>query len=142
MSFADEYALLEAFLHADPDYARLDAECSRLEKIVNEKDQSGHEATGDYDKWNSCEEAMDSAVFESPNNASSDLHCEHLRSGQMFFQRLKREAMISAGKAFSHWWEATDQLCVATSDRQTRRSALVDTWNEIKAVKKSVEAAQ
>lgn len=142
MSFADEYALLEAFLHADSDYARLDAECSRLEKIVTEKDQAGREAAFEYDKWNSCEEVMDSAVFEALDNASSDLHCEHLRSGQMFFQRLKREAMISAGKRFSHWWEATDQLQVALCDRQARRSALVDTWNEIKAAKKSIEAAQ
>jgi len=140
MSFADEYALLEAFLQANPGYARLNDECIRLQNIVNQKDEAGNKATYDYEKWSCCEEEMDCLVINSLST-SSDLHCEHLRSGQILFERIKREAMIVAGEAFKHWVEATDQLVVAKSNRQTCRSALVETWNEIKHLN-SLDAAE
>ena len=49
MSFAIEYALLLDFLQADPDWARLDAECSRLKKIVDKQGQAAHSATCDFE---------------------------------------------------------------------------------------------
>tara|TARA_R110002020_G_scaffold332927_3_gene548368 strand:- start:707 stop:1141 length:435 start_codon:yes stop_codon:yes gene_type:complete len=140
MSFADDYARLEEFLKADPDYARIDAECNRLQKIVNDHDQAGHKAACDYDKWKACEEALNSAAFDCSGEKEScldtDLKYEYLNEGEMYIQRLKREAMIVAGEAFKFWAEATDQCVTAHFDRQVRRSALVDTWNEIKAAKK------
>mgnify|MGYP003651270347 CR=1 FL=1 len=144
MSFADDYARFEESLQSDPDYARIDAECTRLQKIVNHNDRIGDSAASDYDKWNACEEALNKAAFDcscgNESDADSELKAEYLNDGEMHIQRLRREAMIVAGEAFKFWIEATDQLHVAKSDRQARRSALVDTWNEIKAAKK--EAAQ
>ena len=41
---SNEFYRLEEFLMADPDYARFDAECSRLQKIVDEQGQAGPES--------------------------------------------------------------------------------------------------
>jgi len=146
MSFADDYARLEDFLKADPEYARIDAECARLQKIVNDNDQVGHSAACDYEKWKACEEALTNAgldcSFEKESCVDTDLKAEYLNEGEMLMQRMKREAMIVAGEAFKFWAEATDQCVTAHFDRQTRRSALVDTWNEIKASKKAAEKEQ
>lgn len=143
MSFADEYARLEGFLKADIEYARLDAECSRLQKIANDNDRVGHSAACDYDKWNVCEEALIAAFDRSCEKESSvdtDLKAEYLNDGEMFMQRMKREAMVVAGEAFKFWIEATDQLGAVKAALQARRSTLVDKWNEIKAAKQ--EAAK
>jgi|TARA_Y100000289_G_scaffold13861_1_gene12998 hypothetical protein len=144
MSFADEYARLEEFLRADPDYARFDAECVRLQKIVDEQGQAAHSATCDFETWSICESTLEFAAMDVPdfdNRAllNPDLVAEQLDAGAKHFQRLKRDCLMKAGEASKAWAEASDQLAVVKQDRQTRRFALVDIYREVEANKKAAE---
>ena len=131
---------------ADPDYARFDAECSRLQKIVDEQGQVAHSASCDYETWSLCESTLEYAALEvpdfKPDNLalySDDLAADQLSAGAKVFQRLKRDCLIKAGEASRNWAEASDQLEEAQEGRQKRRHALVDVWREIEANKKAAE---
>ena len=146
MSYADEFARLEEFLQADPDYARFDAECSRLQKIVDEQSQAAHSASCDYETWSLCESTLEYAAlgvpdFKPDNLAlySEDLAAEQLSAGAKVFERRKRAALVKAGEASRNWAEASDQLEEAQEGRQKRRYALVDVWREIEANKKAAD---
>ena len=59
MSFADKYACFEDFLKADPEYARIHSEVTRLTKLHNETGQKVEKATRNYHKWMCCEAALE-----------------------------------------------------------------------------------
>ena len=146
MSFADEYAQLEAFLKADSEYARFDAECSKLQKIVDEQNQAAHSASCDYETWSLCEStlefaALDVPLFKPDNLAlyNDELAAKHLSEGAEVFKRLKRACLVKAGEASRNWAEASGQLKEAQEVRKERRCALVDAWHEIQANKKAAE---
>lgn len=144
MSYADEFARLEDFLQADPDYARFDAECSRLQKIVDEQSQAAHKATCDFETWSLCESTLEFAALDvpsfKPDNLAlynDELAAEQLSAGAKVFERRKRASLVKAGEASRNWAEASDQLEEAQEGRQKRRYALVDVWREIEANKKA-----
>ena len=146
MSFSDEYTRLEEFLKADPDYARFDAECVRLQKIVDEQGQAAHSASCDYETWSLCESTLEFAALDvpafKPDNLAlynDGLAAEQLSAGAALFERRKRDCLIKAGEASRNWAEASDQLKEAQAGRQKRRYALVDVWREIEANKKAAE---
>ena len=144
--FRAEYERLEAFLASDSDYARFDAECNRLQSVIDEKSRTVSEAERDYEAFNLCQETLEYAVHDipdfSPDNLAlfnGELAACQLDRGAKRFERLKRECMIKGGEASKAWGEATDQLAVAEHDRQQRRYVLVDVWhkkqNDEKAIK-------
>lgn len=144
MSYADEFARLEEFLQADPDYARFDAECSRLQKIVDEQSQAAHSASCDYETWSLCESTLEFAAMDVPDFKPGNLAlfndqyaAEQLSAGAKVFERRKRACLIKAGEASQNWAEASGQLEEAQEGRQKRRYALVDVWREIEANKKA-----
>ena len=146
MSYTDEFARLEEFLQADPDYARFDAECSRLQKIVDEQSQAAHSASCDYETWSLCESTLEFASLDvpdfKPGNLAlfNDQHAaEQLSAGAKVFERRKRACLIKAGEASRNWAEASDQLEEAQEGRQKRRYALVDVWREIEANNKAAD---
>ena len=146
MSFSDEFARLEEFLQADPDYARFDAECSRLQKIVDEQSQAAHSATCDFETWSLCESTLEFAALDvpafKPDNLAlynDELAAEQLSAGAKVFERRKRDCLVKAGEASRIWAEALDQLEEAQEGRQKRRYALVDVWREIEANKKAAD---
>mgnify|MGYP003146029574 CR=1 FL=1 len=146
MSFADKLSRLEEFLQADPDYACFDAECSRLQKIVDEQNQVAHRASCDYETWSLCESTLEYAALEVPDFRpdnlalyNDELAAEQLSEGAEVFKRRKRDCLIKAGEASRNWAEASDQLVEAQEGRQKRRYALVDVWREIEANKKAAE---
>ena len=146
MSFTDEYARLEDFLKADPDYARFDSECVRLQKIVDEQGQAAHSATCDFEAWSLCQSTLEFAALDvpsfKPDNLAlfnDELAAEQLSAGAKVFERRKRACLIKAGEASRNWAEASDQLEEAQAGRQKRRYALVDVWREIEANKKASE---
>ena len=146
MSFSDEYKRLEEFLKADPDYARFDAECVRLQKIVDEQGQAAHSATCDFEAWSLCQSTLEFAALDvpsfKPDNLAlfnDELVAEQLSAGAKVFERRKRDCLIKAGEASRNWAEASDQLKEAQAGRQKRRYALVDVWREIEANKKAAE---
>ena len=135
--FKTEYDRLENFLAADPDYARLDAECDRLQAIVEKQGQIAHNASIDFQAWSLCQETLEYAVFDVPDFRpdnlalfNGELAACYLDSGAKQFERLKRECMIKGGEASKAWKEATDQLAEVKHERQLRRSALVDVWHK------------
>lgn len=146
MSYADEYAQLEAFLNADPEYACFDAECSRLKKIVDEQNQVAHSASCDYETWSLCESTLEHAALDVPNFQPDNLALyndelaeSQLSEGAEFFKRLKRGCLVKAGEASRNWAEASDKLKEAQEGRQKRRYALVDAWRKIESNKKAAE---
>jgi len=146
MSYTDEFARLEEFLQADPDYARFDAECSRLKKIVDEQSQAAHSASCDYETWSLCESTLEFAALDvpdfKPDNLAlynDELAAEQLSKGAKLFERRKRACLVKAGEASQNWAEASDQLEEAQEGRQKRRYALVDVWREIEANKKAAD---
>ena len=146
MSFTDEYARLEEFLKADPDYARFDAECVRLQKIVDEQGQAAHSATCDFEAWSLCQSTLEFAALDvpsfKPDNLAlfnDELVAEQLSAGAKVFERRKRDCLIKAGEASRNWADASDQLEEAQVGRQKRRYALVDVWREMEANKKAAE---
>ena len=146
MSCTDEFARLEEFLQADPDYARFDAECSRLQKIVDEQSQAAHSATCDFETWSLCESTLEFAALDvpafKPDNLAlynDELAAEQLSAGAKVFERRKRACLVKAGEASRNWAEASDQLEEAQEGRQKRRYALVDVWREIEANKNAAD---
>ena len=67
MSYADEFARLEEFLQADPDYARFDAECSRLKVIVDRQARIAGESERDYEAFSLCQETLEYAIHDIPD---------------------------------------------------------------------------
>ena len=143
---SNEFYRLEEFLMADPDYARFDAECSRLQKIVDEQADLSHGAACDYEAWSLCESTLEYAALDvdnyTPDNLAlfnADQAVHWLSMGKQLFERLKRDRLVVAGEASRNWAHASDQLKQAQEGRQNRRYALVDVWREIEANKKAAE---
>ena len=141
---SNEFYRLAEFLMADPDYARFDAECSRLQKIVDEQADLSHGAACDYEAWSLCESTLEYAALDvdnyTPDNLAlfnADQAVHWLSMGKQLFERLKRDRLVVAGEASKNWAQASDQLKQAQEGRQNRRYALVDVWHEIEANKKA-----
>ena len=135
--FKTEYDRLENFLAADPDYARLDAECDRLQAIVEKQARIAGESERDYEAFSLCQETLEYAIHDipdfHPDNLAlfnGELAACYLDRGAKRFERLKRECFIKGGEASKIWDEATDQLANAKHDRQQRRYVLVDVWHK------------
>ena len=142
--FKTEYERLEAFLAADPDYARLDAECDRLRKFIDEQGQAAHMATCDFETWSLCESTLEFAALDvpgfRPDNLAlfnSELAAEQLDAGAKRFERLKRDCLVKAGEASKAWAEASDQLADAKDKWLVCRKALVDVWHKKQADEKA-----
>ena len=146
MSFAIEYALLLDFLQADPDWARFDAECSRLKKIVDKQGQAAHSATCDFEAYSLCQATLEYAVHDVPDFRpdnlalfNGELAGDYLATGAKVFERLKRECLIKGGEAAEKWAKASDDLLKAECERQDRRLELVAIWNEMEAKKNAAD---
>ena len=131
---------------ADPDYACLDDECSRLQKIVDEQADLSHGAACDYEAWSLCESTLEQAALDVDAYSHDNLaffnakQAQHwLTMGKQLFERLKRDRLVVAGEASRNWAHASDQLKQAQEGRQNRRHALVNVWHEIEANKKAAE---
>ena len=149
MSFSDEYARLQDFLQADPDWARFDAECSRLQKIVDKQGQAAHSATCDLEAYSLCQSTLEYAVYDVPDFRpdnlalfNSELAGCHLEAGAKVFERLKRECLIKGGEAAKKWAKASDELIEAECERQDRRLKLVAIWNEMEAKRAAEQEAK
>ena len=146
MSHADEYARLQEFLQADPDWARFDTECSRLQKIVDKQGQAAHSATCDLEAYSLCQATLEYAVYDVPDFRPDNLAlfngelagC-HLSTGAKVFERLKRECLIKGGEAAEKWAKASDELLKAECERQDRRFELVRIWNKMEAKKSAAD---
>ena len=143
---SNEFYRQEEFLMADPDYARFDAESTRLQKIVDEQADLAHGFACDYEAWSLCESTLEFAALNVENFTPDNLalfnfeQAQHrLSMGKQLFERLKRERLVLAGEASKNWAQASDQLKQAQEGRQNRRYALVDVWREIEANKKAAE---
>jgi len=146
MSFADDYARLEEFLKADPDYARIESEVSRLTTLCNETSQAVEDATRNYHKWMCCESALEDKVFALSDDGdlgfvfTHDLVAEYLSDGQEMFERMKRAELVKAGEASRLWLMADEDLEVAKVSYSKVRPALVQAYRDKQAADK--EAAQ
>ena len=143
---SNEFYRLEEFLKADADYARFDAECSRLKAIVNEQNSLACKVTCDFEAWNLCENTLEFAALDvddyTPDNLAlfnAELAQGQLTMGKELFKRLKRDCLVVAGEASKKWAQASDQLQQVEAQRQARRFALVDIWNEMQANKKAAD---
>ncbi len=144
--FKTEYKRLEAFLAADPDYARLDAECSRIKSIVEKQAQIARESECDFLAFDLCQDTLDYAVHDipdfQPNNLalfSDELSTCRLTRGAKHLERVKRQCMIKGGEASKAWEEATDNLADVEYHLQQRRYVLVDVWDKKRADEKAAK---
>lgn len=147
MSFADKYACFEDFLKADPEYARIHSEVTRLTKLHNETGQKVEKATRNYHKWMCCEAALEAKaddIYDDGHLAFLGLGCdsvsEYLSDGEEMFERMKRAELVKAGEASQTWLQADEDLDIATESYGRVRSALYQVWSEKQAADK--EAAQ
>jgi len=144
MSFADDYARLEDFLKADPEYARIDSEISRLRKLRQEVDQAADTATRNYHKWMCCESALEDKAFPLSDDGdlgfvfTNDLVAEYLSDGQEMFQRMKRAELVKAGEACQAWLQADEDLEFAMVSYSKVRPALVQAYRDKQAADKEV----
>ena len=145
MSFAEEYALLEDFLKADPEYARLESEIDRLRKLCHETSCKADDATRNYHKWMCCEAALESKaddIYDDGHLAFLGLGCdlvsEYLGDGQEMFERMKRAELVKAGEASQAWLQADEDLEVAMASYRKVRPALVQVWRDKQAADKEV----
>ena len=143
---SNEFYRQDQFFMTDPDYARFDAECSRLQKIVDEQADLAHGAACDYEAWSLCESTLAFAALDvqdfTPDNLAlfnAEQAQHRLSMGKQLFERLKRDRLVVAGEASKRWAQASDQLKQAQEGRQNRRYALADAWREIEANKKAAE---
>jgi hypothetical protein len=147
MSFADDYARLEDFLKADPEYARIESEVTRLTRLRNETGQRVEKATRNYHKWMCCEAALEVKADDIYDDGhlgflglGCDLVSEYLADGEGIFERMKRAELVKAGEASQIWLQADEDLDIANASYARVRPALVQVWREKQAADK--EAAQ
>ena len=145
MSFADDYALLEDFLKADPEYARLNSEVDRLRKLCHETSCKADGATRKYHQWMCCEAALESKaddIYDDGHLAFLGLGCdlvsEYLGDGQEMFERMKRAELVKAGEASQAWLQADEDLELAMESYNKVRFALVRAYREKQAADKEV----
>lgn len=147
MSFAEDYARLEDFLKADPEYARLNSEVTRLTKLRNETGQRVEKATRNYHKWMCCEAALESKAGDIYDDGhlgflglGCDLVSEYLVDGEAMFERMKRAELAKAGEASQLWLQADEDLELSMASYSKIRIALVQAYRDKQATDK--EAAQ
>jgi len=147
MSFADEYARLEEFLKADPEYARLNSEVDRLKKLRHETSCKAEAATRNYHKWMCCEAALEVKAGDIYDDGhlgflglGCDLVSEYLGDGEKMFERMKRAELVKAGEASQIWLQADEDLEIAMASHGKVRPALVQAYRDKQAADK--EAAQ
>jgi len=147
MSFADDYAHLEDFLKADPEYARISSEVTRLTKLCNETSQQAEKATRNYHKWMCCEAALEAKAGDIYDDGhlgflglSCDLVSEYLGDGEKMFERMKRAELAKAGEASQVWLQADEDLEFARVSYSKVRIALVQAYRDKQAADK--ESAQ
>lgn len=147
MSFADDYARLEEFLLADPEYARINSEVTRLTKLLNKTSHQAEKATRNYHKWMCCEAALEEKAGDICGDGdlgflglSCDLVAEYLGDGEQMFERMKRAELVKAGEASQIWLQAGEDLDIAKESYGRVRPALVQAYREKQAADK--EAAQ
>lgn len=145
-SFADDYARLEEFLKADPDYARIDAECNRLRKLRHETHEAADTATRKYHMWMCCRTALEDKIAGLTDEGdlgfvfSVDLVLDYLAEGEEMFERMMRAELVKAGEASQAWLQADEDLESATASYSKVRIPLVQVWRDKQAADK--EAAQ
>ena len=148
MSFDDDYALLEEFLRADPDFVRLDLEADRLLKVRDESNEAADKATRNYHKWMCCESALQDKGNLLTTDLdggdldfifSADLVSDYLADGQAQFERMKRAELVKAGEASKQWLQAEEDYRNTISARHEVRQALVQTWREKRSAEQEAE---
>lgn len=144
--FKTEYDQLDNFLAADCDWARLDAECTRVKSIVDKQARIAGEAERDFLAFDLCQDTLEYAVHDIPDFRpdnlalfNDELAACQLDRGAKRFERLKRQCMIKGGEASRAWEEATDQLADLEHHLQQRRFHLVRVWNEKQAQKQEAQ---
>ena len=146
MSYADEYAQLEAFLKADPEYARLESEISRLTKLLNETTEETETYTGLYHRHMFCQAALEDKADQLHDDGdlgflgfNTEFVSEYLADGQAALEREKRAALVKAGQAAERWLQADEDLEFAMADYGKVRPALVQVWREKQAAKQEAK---
>ena len=144
--FHSAYERLEAFLSDDPDYARLDCRCKRLQEIVDAQHLRAGQAERDYEAFALCQETLEYAIHDIPDITPDNLAlfdgemlAVKLDIGAKTLECLKRQSMIKGGEASRMWQEASDQLVEVKRDRQSRRLALIDVWDKKLAKEKAAK---
>ncbi len=132
---------------ADPEYARINSEVTRLTKLLNKTSHQAEKATRNYQKWMCCEAALEEKSGDICGDGdlgflglSCDLVAEYLGDGEQMFERMKRAELVKAGEASQIWLQAGEDLELAKESYGKVRPALVQVWREKQAATK--EAAQ
>ena len=135
MSYADEFNQLEEFLMSDPEYARIQSEINRLQRLCEDSRDAAATATATYHKWMCCEGALEwfnMDVTDSGDLAftglSHELVSEYLADGEELFEQMKRAELVKAGEASSIWLKAFADLKLVKESYGKVRVALVEVW--------------
>ena len=135
-----------SFIAADPDWCRLDRLRLKALKTREQEGTAVSQAELAYEKWMCCEGALE--WFGMDVTDSGDLHFtglnhdlvgEYLIDGKQMFERMKRAALVEAGRHAELWLKADQEYEEYSDALQQRRSELYDKHQELLREKRAAE---
>lgn len=140
------YQEFEAFLAADEKWSRLNHLTSEINKIRYREAEAVSTAEREYHKWMCCEGALEQVGMDVTDTGdlgftglNDDLVCEYLVDGQEMFERMKRQALVKAGRHAELWLEACEKHEQLSTALQKRRHELYDAHRQLEAAKQAAE---
>ena len=123
----------EDFLAADPEWSRLNSLTSETNKVRCREAEAVSKAEREYEKWMCCEGALEWFNMDLTDSGdlgftglNHELVGEYLADGQQMFERMKRAALVKAGRHAELWIEACEKHEKLSTALQKRRHELYD----------------
>ena len=140
------YQEFEAFLAADPEWSRLNNLTSETNKVRCQETEALSKAECEYEKWKCCEGALEwfnMDITDSGDIAFTGLNHElvgeFLTDGEQMFERMKRAALVKAGRHAELWIEACEKHEELSTALQKRRHELYDMHRKLEDQRQAAE---
>ena len=136
----------EAFLATDTEWSRLNHLTLEASKVRRREAEAVRKAELEYEKWMCCEGALEWFNMDVTDSGdlgftglNHELVGEYLADGEQLFERMKRAALVKAGRHAELWIEAREKHDELSAALQHRRHHLYFMHQQLKEQKQAAE---
>ena len=136
----------EAFLATDTEWSRLNHLTLEASKVRRREAEAVRKAECEYEKWMCCEGALEWFNMDVTDSGdlgftglNHELVGEYLADGEQLFERMKRAALVKAGRHAELWLKADEEYEEYSSALQQRRSELFEKHQQLLREKRSAD---
>ena len=140
------YQEFEAFLATDTEWSRLNHLTSETNKVRRREGEAVSKAEREYEKWMCCEGALEWFNMDVTDSGdlgftglNHELVGEYLADGEQMFERMKRAALVKAGRHAELWIKACEKYQELSTALQERRHELYNMHRQLKEQKQAAE---